>query len=282
MDSSKLIVLEQLPVIKQQLELLKRDVERKVADAMALSVTPETYKDVKKVRAELNKEANDWDNRRKEVKNKIMAPYMEFEKVYKDCVADRFQTADEALKGKIGEVESALKAEKQAQVKAFFDEYVAARAQEGYDLKWLTFGRMELKVNMSVSIKALEELVRSFVDEVVGNINMISSHEHGSEIMVEYKKSLDAAQAVTTVAARKTAITEQEKRAQEAAEQRAKALGTQDKVMAVAENTPVVEETGKMCKSADDVLTVEFTVTATRQKLIELREFLRAGGYEYE
>lgn len=282
MDSSKLIVLEQLPVIKQQLELLKQDVERKVADAMALSVTRQTYKDVKKVRAELNKEAREWDNRRKEVKNKIMAPYMEFEKVYKDCVADRFQTADEALKGKIGEVESSLKAEKQAQLKAYFEEYAAARAQEGYDLKWLTFSRMGLKVNMSVSIKALKELVRSFVEEVVGNIGMISSHEHGSEIMVEYKKSLDAAQAVTIVAERKTAITEQERRAQEAAEQRVRALGAQDEVMAAAENAPVVEEAGEKSKSADEVLTVEFTVTASRQKLIELREFLRAGGYEYE
>lgn len=280
MDSSKLIVLEQLPVIKQQLELLKQDVERKVADAMAMSVTPETYKSVKKVRAQLNKEAKDWDNRRKEVKSKIMAPYMEFEKVYKDCVADRFQTADKTLREKIGEVESALKENKQAQVKAYFQEYAAARAQEGYDLKWLTFSRMGLKVNMSVSLKALKELVRSFVDEVAGNTNMISSHEYGSEIMVEYKKSLDAAQAVTTVTARKTAITEQERRAGEAAEQRVRALGTKDEVMAAVENAPVVEEAG--ANDPDEVLTVEFTVTAARKKLIELREFLSAGGFEYE
>ena len=95
---NNLIVVKQLPIIEDQLRQVKASVDARVAQALALACTEETYKDVKKARAELNKEFQDLEARRREVKKAILAPYEAFEKLYKECAADAFTKADAELK----------------------------------------------------------------------------------------------------------------------------------------------------------------------------------------
>lgn len=87
---NNLIVVKQLPIIEDQLRQVKASVDARVAQVLALACTEATYKDVKKARAELNKEFQDLEARRREVKNAILAPYEAFEKLYKECAADAF------------------------------------------------------------------------------------------------------------------------------------------------------------------------------------------------
>ena len=75
MKEKKLIVLEQLPVIRSALENLSVEIKEKVDNAINLVCNENTIQDVKKTRAELNKEFNELETQRKEVKNAILSKY---------------------------------------------------------------------------------------------------------------------------------------------------------------------------------------------------------------
>lgn len=123
---NNLIVVKQLPIIEDQLRQVKASVDERVAQVLALACTEATYKDVKKARAELNKEFQDLEARRREVKKAILAPYEAFEKLYKECAADAFTKADAELKVKITSVENGIKGAKRDEIVAFYNEYRAS------------------------------------------------------------------------------------------------------------------------------------------------------------
>ena len=62
---NNLIVIKQLPVIEDQLVAVKQSIEERVNAALSLVCTEDTYKDIKKVRSELNKEYQELEKRRK-------------------------------------------------------------------------------------------------------------------------------------------------------------------------------------------------------------------------
>ena len=120
-----------MPIIEDQLRQVKASVDARVAQVLALACTEATYKDVKKARAELNKEFQDLEARRREVKKAILAPYEAFEKLYKECAADAFTKADAELKAKIASVENGIKGAKRDEIVAFYNEYRAYCTQVG-------------------------------------------------------------------------------------------------------------------------------------------------------
>ena len=115
--ADSLIVVQQLPIIKEQLHSIKAQAQESVKEALSLACTEETLKVVKERRAALNRDRKDLDARRMAVKKQIMQPFEDFDEVYKECVTDVYGPADEALKGKITDVEAGLKADKEKKVK---------------------------------------------------------------------------------------------------------------------------------------------------------------------
>lgn len=111
--ADSLIVVQQLPIIKEQLHSIKAQAQGSVKEALSLACTEETLKVVKERRAALNRDRKDLDARRMAVKKQIMQPFEDFDEVYKECVTDVYGPADEALKGKITDVEAGLKADKE-------------------------------------------------------------------------------------------------------------------------------------------------------------------------
>ena len=109
MENNNLIVIKQLPIIEEKLKQLSTEIDEKVESAKALICTEESVKEVKTVRADLNKDFKELEAKRKDVKEKIMQPYMQFESIYKECVSDKFKSADIELKNKIDTVENELK-----------------------------------------------------------------------------------------------------------------------------------------------------------------------------
>ena len=79
MLADRLIVVQQLPVIKEQLHSIKAQAQASVAEALALVCTEETLKVVKEQRAKLNRDRKDLDARRMVVKNQIMQPFEDFD-----------------------------------------------------------------------------------------------------------------------------------------------------------------------------------------------------------
>ena len=82
----ELIVVKQLPQIEEHLKELSAEIDKKVENAKSLVCTDENVKAIKQVRADLNKEFKEVEQQRKVVKEQILAPYMQFEEIYKTYI----------------------------------------------------------------------------------------------------------------------------------------------------------------------------------------------------
>lgn len=290
--SNEIIVVKQLPIIEEQLAEIKAAVKSKVELAMSLVCTEETYKDIKKTRADLNAEFKAWEDKRKEVKAAVMTPYEKFEAIYKDCISDSYKKADKDLKGKIDSVEGELKAKKEQEVKEYFDEYLASKG-----IDFVTYENANVNVTLSASMKSLKEAAKAFIDRICDDLALIDTQEHKAEILVEYKRTLNVSQAITTVTARMKAIEEEKARQEEAARQaemaRQEEMARQatEQEQEVILTPPTMEEvqeevltppTMEPVEEPEEEYTMKFSVTAPLSKLRELKEFLNKGGYKYE
>lgn len=216
--TEQIIEVKQLPIIFEQLALVKKSVEDKISAATKMVCTEENYKEIKKIKAALNNEFKEWEEKRKEVKKKIMTPYEKFEEIYKDCISIPYKTGDVKLKSKTDAIENGLKAEKKEKVVKYFKEYA-----EALGIDFVSFSQVGCNITLSVSEKKLKEQVKAFLDKVMDDISLISAQEHKSEILVEYKRSLNVSQAIMTVNERFKAIEAEKQRELAEQEERAKA-----------------------------------------------------------
>lgn len=283
--NNEIIVVKQLPVIQEQLQQIKADVTARVEAAKSLVCTEDTVKSVKEEKANLNKEFKLWEEKRKEVKKVVLAPYEQFEAVYKDCVSEIYKQADADLKAKINSVEDELKQQKSRKVLDYFNEYLCSvEAVTNISLfEFVTFEKANINVTLSASLKSLKEQAKAFIDRICDDVNLIGTQEHKDEIFYEYKKTLNASNAITTVVNRYKAIErakaiEEERKAQQEAAQKAA-----EKVETVVEElTPPTVEPIAPPVEEEEVFTVNFTVKGTRTQIRALKEFLNNGGYDYE
>ena len=293
MEEKELIVIKQLPIIEDQLLAIKQSVTERVETAMSLVCTEENYKDVKKVRSELNKEFTELEKRRKDVKTKILAPYEQFERVYKECAADAYTRADTALKGKISEVESGLKDQKRQALEEYFTEY---RESVGLKPDFVTLENVGLKIGLSDSLTGLKKQIAVFLDRVSSELQAISTDASRDEILVEYQKTFDLAASIAVVNRRHEEI-EQARRAREAiALRRQVEAARAAEIMAAAESAPLAASEAPLAapavmdapqevqkeEAAPVLYTTTFTVTGTIEQLKALKKFLEDGGYQYE
>lgn len=273
MDSKSLIAVKQLPIIEENLRILKSEWEQKAADAESMVCTEDTIKSVKSFRAEMRREFDEVDAMRKAAKQAVMDPYMRFESVYKECVTEPFKLADSACCRKIADVEDDIKARCEADLREYFTELCAV-----HHLDWLVYERAGIKVDMASAKaktpKKLREQLTAFVVGVADSVDRISLLDDANEIMVEYKQTLDAAGAICTVSERHRRIEEQ-KAAQES--RRADQEMDEEMVRRVEAFSPpvVVEE-------PEPIVKCTFTVHATRPQLRKLRDFLNEEGIKYE
>ena len=281
-NTAELIRVVQLPEIEEHLQSIKVAVTQKVNDALSLICTEDTVKSVKAVRADLNKDLKDFEERRKAVKKAIMSPYEQFEAVYKECISDTYKKADAELKAKIDSVENELKEAKRTEVEAYFEE-----CSKSVGVDFVKLSDLNLNVTLSASVKSLKRQVKEYFDKVIQDLALIATLEHTTEILVEYRKTLDVSDAVLTVQERHKAIAEQEKRNAEASVIAEKQAETVEKVeKAVRESVteeisaPEVEEAPP--EGNEPVYEATFRVTGTLAQLKALKKFLKDGGYQYE
>lgn len=296
-NASDLIVVSQLPVIEEQLIRIKSRVDATVAEVLALDVTEDTVTTIKKRRAELNKIATEFENRRKEVKKAVLTPYEKFEATYKECVIDAFKNADAELKTRIAVVEDGVKIRKQDEVAAYFKEYASS-----LNLDFVNFDDLNVRVTLSDSVKKLKEQVKAALDKISADLTMIATLPDADEIMAEYKHHYDAALAVTAVSNRHKAIeeerriAEERRRAEEAraeSERKAKeVLDAQKKadtspvecVSAPIAQKPTEDGNGGEMKFTEQVelYSSTFTVYGSIEELKSIKNYLKERGIRYE
>jgi hypothetical protein len=271
----ELIVVKQLPQIEEHLKELSAEIDKKVENAKSLVCTDENVKAIKQVRADLNKEFKEVEQQRKVVKEQILAPYMQFEEIYKTYISDKYKSADNDLKTKIDLTENELKAKKEQEIKDYFEEYKTVN-----NIDFITYGQARINVTLSASMKSLKEQAKQFIDKIVDDLKLIETQEHKAEILVEYKQILNVSNAITSVTNKFKAIEEEKKKIEQEKELQKFILDTAKESDKYSEqtilNAPVIEE------KAEEILILKFTVRGTRNQLRELKQFLVNGGYEYE
>lgn len=276
-----LIVVKQLPQIEEHLKELSLEVDKKVENAKSLVCTDENVKTIKQIKADLNKEFKEVEVQRKIVKEQILAPYIQFEEIYKTYISDKYKSADSDLKAKIDLVESELKNKKEQEVKDYFEEYKIAN-----NIDFVTYGQAKINVTLSASMKSLKEQAKSFIDKIADELKLIETQEHKAEILVEYKQNLNVAQSITMVTNRFKVIEEEKqrqlKKAQEEVEKNLQKQTEETKKAIDNFRVPEILEAPVIEKKQEEILTLKFIVKGTRTKLKELKQFLENGGYDYE
>ncbi len=277
--SKNLIIIKQLPQIEEHLKELSTEIDKKVESAKSLVCTEENVKTIKQVRADLNKEFKEVEAQRKAVKEQILAPYMQFEEVYKTYISEKYKSADIDLKQKIDSTENELKKQKEQEIKDYFEEYKTAN-----NIDFVTYEQTKINVTLTASKKSLKEQAKVFIDKIKDDLQLIETQECKEEILVEYKQNLNVSRAIQEVANRHKLL-EEEKRKQE------------EKVVTIVsnENHEIAKESYEQLEEVfnkpleqpeevkqEEILTLKFTVRGSREKLKELKNFLIQGGYDYE
>lgn len=298
-ESAELIKVVQLPIIYEQLETVKTAIQNSVAHALSLECTEESYKEIKDIKAKMNADFKRLESLRIAVKKEVMKPYDEFESHYKACVTDIYKPAEAELTDRINAVTDGLKAQKKEKAVIYFDEYVKAK-----EIDFLTFEMLNITINMNTTDKSIRKAITEFVDRVAEALEMINTQEYAAEILVEYKKTLNANQAILTINNRHKAIAEEMERQEKlrAIEEVRKAQTAKveqaiiddfeesagDSFFSAPEVVEAPEEETEefhapaVAEEAEQMFKASFTVTGTKAQLKKLVDFLKEAKINYE
>ena len=288
MDNQDLIVVKQLPIIEQQLKQISEEMDKQVEEAKSLVCTEESKQIIKDKRAGLRKLFERLESERKTAKEQIMRPYTELETIYKEYITDKFNEADNEYKNKINAIETEQKKKLEEEAIRYFEEYKTSK-----NIDFIAFEKMNLKIGVSDNPTKLKKQITAFIDKVFDDLKLIETQEYKAEILVEYKQSLNVSNAITTVTNRFKAIEEEKKKQEELVNKRLEEERkvTEETLNNLIHNATKSEENIKIVddvlqapktEQQEEILTLKFTVKATKTKLKALKEFLINGGYEYE
>lgn len=210
----EIITLQQAPVIiYDKIQEVSEQVKARIAslDLENQVVTSETVATVKKLRAELNKEFKEIEAVRVFIKKKVTEPYSEFEVKYKELIKAQYEAADATLRDKVTAFEAQLKDAKADELKAYFDELCATKS-----IDFLTFKSLGLNITLSEPVSKLKATIKGAIDGVANDLELINnvpeSDEYKSEVLAEYKRTLNTAGAFKAVNERRDAKAEELRR----------------------------------------------------------------------
>ena len=167
-----------------------------------------------------------------------------------------------------------MKNEKRKEVESYFEEY-----RQSKNIEFVSFGDAHINVTMSASKKSLKEQAKAFLDRISDDLKLIETQEHKEEILVEYKKTLNVSNSITSVAERHKAI-EAEREKQEAfnAARVAEQKAVEKVNAAIAETAPLTAP--KVTTDDDKLCKLTFTVIHAKSKMRELKAYLIREGFE--
>lgn len=221
MEENTAIVLQTKPVIAHELQKVGANVTKRLNDLKVdkLVATEDSVKSLKQLSADLNAELKQYEAQRKMIKEGVMAPYNDFEAIYKTEISTKYNDAINVLREKISTVENKIKKEKSDRLREYYESVKGS-------IDFLSFERLGLDVNLSTTEKKYKEQIHAIIDKVLGDLELIEVQEHKTEVLVEYKDTLDVSASILAVRKRK----EKEK----AEEEKANAA-----MQRVINNTPV-------------------------------------------
>ena len=285
----ELIKIEQLPVITEQFKEKKQEVEARLEPFKSLVVNEENRKEIKEIRAGLNKEAKEYDLLYRGILESVEAPIRAFKEAYRENIQSLYREADGSLKGSIDTIEQGLKDKKETAVKAYFYEYRLSLGNEYID--FASWERLGLKVGLSDSEKSLKSNCKSWLEQVDRETKTIVKMPLCDEIFTEYTKHLDLARAIETVNQRekekeelqrkKEEQTRKDEEAKRKAEAIANAVGEAGEVIEHLKAPEIQVSEIQAPEQTEKVYTMAFKVQGTLAQMKMLKEFLESNKIKY-
>lgn len=255
-----IISITELSVTEQALKQINAEQKQRLDGALQMACTEETKQAVKKYRTELKKTFEELEAERKEKTAEYEKPLKDFKAMYDEYISKPFKEADQALKTKIDEVETAQKVAKREAVEAYAQELLQA-----YALDWLDFQKIMPNVTLSASEKSLKKEIKEEADRIKSEVDCINTISDNSELMAQYMECLDLAAAQTIIAMRK--------KHKEQAEQAMAIYKQQEEVK--QEVTGRVEQLAPPVEVEETkTYTMTFTVSGTIEQLKALKAFM--------
>lgn len=293
---NELAVIEQMPIIKEKMKEIGKNLQERLDNLKLddLVCTEETLTNVKELRADLNKEIKEYEIQRKDIKNKILAPYEAFNDVYEMNIKSKYQVAIDTLDGKIHRIEDGIKDNTKTKAIEFFEEY---RTSKLIKSDWLSFDELNIKVGISQLtqkgelIKKVKDEIKNAVDSVSECINSISTMDDSKEILAEYIKCKNLSQAIKIVNDRHVildTLKQAEEENQKAIEQDMKVIEQVDEVLQAPVEEDVID--GQMTiedvipeDKKEEIYESKFKVrTKKYEDLVFLVNVMKERGIEYE
>lgn len=274
---NEIVKIEQMPKVFSQLEKIGELIEEKTKDLNDLECTEQNKQIIKNRRTEINKTLEILEERRKEIKNKLLEPYDIFEEKYNKECKIKLQKASDLLKTKIEGIEEEQKLEKEEEIREFFEEHCKARNLDG----WFCYEMITLNVTLSASMKSLKEKIIAILDEVAKAIQLIKMEEFADEIMLEYKNSLDFGNSKMKVVERHKQLELMKQREEELARKKAEEEKVIEVVEEVIEEEITAPELVEEEVEEQQMMVVAFQVTATVEQIRELKQWLKERNIQY-
>lgn len=275
---NEIAVVEQLPIITEKLKKVGEELDKRINELHldSLVCNEETRKEIKNLRTQIGTEFKECENQRKTIKNQVMTPYEEFNKIYEEEIKARYQQADLILKTKIDEVENSMKNKARELANEYFDEYKTSKAviKDNY----LSFEELNLQIGLDgltdkgALVKKYKDAIIEKVDNVERDIETIGTMEHKEEILTEYLKHKNLSLAIKDVNDRHFVLA-QVQRDYEIVQEEQK---QEEKVV------EKVEEVLSAPNEEEKLYTIKFKATSTRENLSFLVKVMKERGIEYE
>lgn len=270
-DLNEIVKIEQMPIVFEQLEKIGTLIEESTKDLDKLECTEENKQEVKKRRTEINNTLKVLEDRRKEIKTKLLEPYNVFNEKYENECKTKLENASNVLKEKIDTIESEQLKEKETELRGFAEQHIISNNIQDI----VKFEDIGLNITLSASIKSLKEQILYKIEKIVNDIKLIEQEEYREELLIEYKKNnFDYVDSKIIVNERHRKIDELKKQQEEKIEQEKQEEKIVEKVEEVVAPKEIIED--------DEVITVQFTITDTKAKILKLRDYLKENEINYE
>ena len=267
-----IVRIETMPKVFSQLEEIGKYIDEQVKDIDILPCTEENKQEVKKRRTEVNNTLKLLEDRRKEIKSKLLEPYEIFNEKYENECKGKLQSASEILKTKIDTIEEEQKKEKELELKEFAQQHIEANNLQDI----ITFEDIGLNITLSASMSSLKDKIVDFVKKVSDDLECISSDEDRDEILYEYQHNgFNYQQAILTIRKKKEEINKIK-------EQRDAVQLVIDEESNIIEKVEEIITTPKEVIEPDEIIEVQFKVKGTKEQIKQIKNLILELGVEYE
>lgn len=264
-DINEIMKISQMPIVFEQLEKIGSLIDESTKDLDKLECTEENKQEVKKRRTEINNTLKVLEDRRKEIKSKLLEPYETFNEKYENECKTKLENASGLLKNKIDTIESQQLEEKQKELKEFAEQYL-----EEFNIKgFIEYEDIPINITLSASMKSLKEQIVTFIEKVDSDLKLIGMEEYKEEILIEYNRTLDFVDSKTKVLERHRQLEELKKQQEEIHNK-------------MQEEEKVAKKVEEVIEIPEEIIEIQFTIKTTKNKAKKVKDFLLAEGIEYE